>query len=587
MGASQSNLSDPHYGYDLVVAVTQASVNATLKQFLAGVSAPEVIACYVYDSSNNIVPIDYRTLIANADGADPFSVPPDAKPTTDPKLIKLTAANFAGAVKAMIGLPNVPLANIPPIATLGSGSSAPVLFNLLCSEFQITGFEYGPRGSASWINQSQPSGSGTPWYFSANVFLNDTTIDPNSPVPPAIQQRINDLRHQVQNAFTIQKLFLDLDTAILEAAPTIQGIPAGWVVWNLISQIFLGSYFTQLRQKGDPVLSYSFKVNAPRPTTLELGSVSRECSPLLQADKPPTPAQQAATTLVYVGSHSTTPPIPVAFAWNWVELGEVSAFSGVQAVRRDVFFTYFAGLINAETAPLCIATHVEMHHSGENFTISYSYQRSGSPQTFRPISPIGAPDGQGFTDVLALDFSNNSHDDSESSTHSVEIWGDYNYNLSGRVAVKGNQIRIQAHASVYMAFSHREVFVNYHDLSGKNYYDKTLTVLYTLGVDQNGALQVTQTHSTADNSAGWDFDPGGILGKFGFENELRGGVTKVAEGLAAALDRSFTGYVQAMTATINGYRAWVFPGNDAFTFKNLSFSSGQDLTAQLTYVNPN
>jgi hypothetical protein len=590
MSVLQSNLSDPHYGFDLVVAVTQASVNATLKQLLAGLAAPEVIVCYVYDDSNNLVPIAYQTLVANAKGSDPFTVPADANPATNPDLINLTAANFAGAVKARLGLPDVPLANLPPIATLGAGSSAPVLFNLLCAEFQIVGFEYGPRGSATWINQSQPSGSGAPWYFSANVFLNITTINPNSPVPPVVQQRIIDLQHQVQNAFTIQKLFLDLDTAVLEASPTIEGVPPGWAVWNLISSVFLSAYFTQLRQNGDPVLSYSFTVTAPRPTTLELGAVSRETSPLKQDGKPiekPTAAQADATTLVYVGSQSTTAPVPVPFPWNWVELNEVSQFSGVQAVRRDVFFTYLAKLINAEVAPLCIATNVHMSHSGEDFTIRYSNSRSTSPQSFRPVSPIGPPGTDGFTDVLSLSFVNNSHDDSESATHAVEIWGDYNYSLDGHVAVKGNQIRVSVTAVVYMEFKHREVFVNYTDLSGDKYYNKTLTVLYTLSVDQNGALKVTQTNGTAVNSAKWDFDPQGILGKFGFEDKVKDGVTSVDQELAAYLDKAFTGYVEEMTRTINGYRAWVFPGNDAFTFKNLSFSASQDLTAQLTYVNPN
>jgi hypothetical protein len=159
--------------------------------------------------------------------------------------------------------------------------------------------------------------------------------------------------------------------------------------------------------------------------------------------------------------------------------------------------------------------------------------------------------------------------------------------MTGRVAVKGNQIRIQIHATVYMEFRHHEVGVGYTDLPGRNYYDKTLTVLYTLGVDQNGALQVTETHGTQDNSAAWAYDPGGILGKFGFENKLRDAVTDVENKLAARIDSAFTTYVGQMTATINGYRAWVFPGNDAFTFKNLGFSSGSDLTAQLTYVNPN
>lgn len=590
MGASQSNLSDPHYGFDLVVAVTQQSVNATLKLLMLGLTAPEVTVCYVYDESNNLVPIDYATLVGNAHGSDPFAVPNGANPNTDQDLLNLSAANFAGAVKAQIGVPDLPLASLPPIATLGSGTSAPVLFNLLCAEFQIVGFQYGPRGSASWINATQPSVEGAPWYFSANVYLNSTTVDPQSPLPPAVAQRVAQLQHQVENAFSIQKLFLDLDTAVLASTPTIQGVPAGWSVWNLIMTVFLGAYFTQLRQSGEPVLSYSFTLDAPRPTTLQLGSVSRECDPLLDADgnpiSNPSPAQLNATTLVYLGSQSTTPPVPVPFAWNWVELSEVTAFSGVQSVRRDVFLTYLAGLVNSDVAPLCLETHVDFTHSGEDFTVSYSSNPSAAPGSFKPIIPLGAPGSDGFTDVLEINFANPASADEESSTKLVEIWGDYNYTLTGTVAFGGNQIRVQVQATAYMSFKHREVFVNYTDLDGANYYDKTLTVTYTLGVDQSGALQVSQTNSVVDSSTAWDFSPKGILGTFGFENDVKDGLTSVEQNLAAYIDDAFTGYVTNMTNTIDGYRAWVFAGNDAFTFKNVSFSQGLDLISDLTYVNP-
>lgn len=590
MSVSASDLSDPHYGFDLVVAVTQASINTTLKQLMAGLNAPEVTLCYVYDDHNNLVPIAFQTLVSDAKGSDPFAVPDGANPATNQDLINLAAANFAGAVRARLGLPNVPLANIPPIATLGAGSSAPVLFNLLCAEFQITGFQYG-RGSATWINKSQPSGAGSPWYFSANVQLNSTTINPDSPVPPAVQQRIAQLQHDPTSAFTIQKLFLDLNTAILESSPTIEGIPPGWPVWNLINTVFLGSYFAQLRRNGDPVLNYSFTMVAPRPATLQLGSIARECLPLMDHGQPisnPTPAQQQATTLVYVGTTSTTPPIPVPFAWNWVEPGDVNEISGVQAVRRDVFFNFLAGLINQQVGSLCIDTYLEMTHSGEkSFTIRYWVQRSSAPRSFQPVATIPPPDGDGFTTLLTINDNHNAHADETSGLDLNEIWGDYNYTLTGSVAVSQNQIRVQVRAQVYMLFGHREVLVDYTDLPGKNYYDKTLTVVYTLGVGQNGALQVTETHGVTDQSAPWDFDPKGILGKFGFENALKNGLTTAQQSLASSIDSSFTGYVQHMTEVINGYQGWVFPGNDAFTFKNVAFSTGHDLIAHLTYVNPN
>ena len=98
-----------------------------------------------------------------------------------------------------------------------------------------------------------------------------------------------------------------------------------------------------------------------------------------------------------------------------MELGrarnEVTAFSGVQAVRRDVFLIYFAGLINSEVANLCIATEVSMTHVGEKFWIGYHANKlSSSPQSFRPISPIGPPAADGFTDLLSLSFVNTAHD---------------------------------------------------------------------------------------------------------------------------------------------------------------------------------
>jgi hypothetical protein len=605
MSVSQSNLSDPRYGFDLVVAVTQRSINTTLKLLLDGLTDPEVTICYVYDDSNNLVPIDYETLKTNAHGSDPFQVPDGANPATNQDLKNLRDANFAGGVKAMLGLPDV--ASPPAIATLvadantAADANAPVLFNLLCAEFQITGFDYGPH--TTWTNASQPSG-GPAWYFSANVKLNSTAITPDAEVPKAVQQRISDLQHQVQNAFTIQKLFLDLDTAVPESSPTIQGPLAGSALWQLIEKVFMGAYFKQLRQKGDPVLSYSFTVDAPRPTTLELGSVSRECCPLLDASghpiTSPPPAQQNAatpaqdaTTLVYIGTQSRTPPVPVPFSWNWMESKEVREFSGVQSVRRDVFLTYLAGLINANVPSLCLTTNVNAKQDSDRVNaviITWDYpHRSSAPQYFRRITPIGGPGADGFTEILSLAYESLASADQRSKDGGTEFWTHYNYNLGGTVAVKGNQIRIKVEATLYLSVSHYEEIVlgPYNDLVGANYYDKTLTVLYTLGVDQDGVLQVTQTQpNLADNSAPWNWTARGLSGALGYEQDLQAKLTSFDQLLAGSLDSAITGYATDMKNTINGYRAWVFAGNDAFVFKDVSFSQGLDLIAQLTYVNP-
>lgn len=586
MSVSQSNLSDPHYGYDLVVAVTQASINATMKQLLAGLSSPEVTVCYVYNNEDNLVPIDYQTLIANAKGSDPFKVAAGTDPSTDKDLINLTNANFAGAVRAQLGLPNVPLGRLPSVVTLGEGASAPVLFNLLCSEFMITGFQYGPRNKVTWINQSQPTGDQNPWYFSANVNLNSAPITTGDTLPQAVRNRADQLQ-STANAFTIQKLFLDLDTAILTSSPTIVGIDPGWQVWNLITTIFLGAYFAQLREKGDPVLSYSFSVKAPKPATLNLGAVSRGCLPLLQNGQPisnPSPAQRAATTLVYYGSTSTIAPVPVPFTWNWVELSEVTAFSGVQAVRRDIFLNFFLALMNQEVAPLCIDPNIEMGGGGLEIWTRYTIAQSSNPAHFQPVSTIQAPGTDGFTTLATISYSHSSHGSFSLPLDFADETGDFNYSLTGAVGVSGNQIKVQVRASVYMYYGHGETaFAHYTDLPGANYYDKVRTVIYTLGVNKNGELQVVASASVKDDSAPWNLHLKGIATDQG----LTSGLTAAQAHLATYMDSVFSNYVDKLTSEINGYHGWVFPGNDAFVFKNLSFSVGQDLVAQLTYVQPN
>lgn len=603
MGVSQSNLSDyAKFGIDLVVAVTQASVNATLMQLVDGLQAPEVTLCYVYDIDGNLIPVDYRKLVEDAKGADPFTVPDGANPATDPRLANLSNAGFAGAVRAKLGLPDLPIESLPPIATLGSGSNAPVLFNLLCAEFQITGFALA-RGRIIWIDQSQPSGPGsTPWLYSAAISLNTadvpyvphgaaaTAVDTS--LPEAVRERAEQLRQSYPgSAFTIQKLFLDLDTAITRSNPVMIGVPQNWPVAGLINQVFLGAYFAQLRKSGDPVLAYNFTLPKVRATTLQLGAVSRECQALLdQNGKPinqPTPAQRNAATLIYLGNRESKPPAAVPFSWNWVELGDVTAYSGVQAVRRDVFFGWLAAMINPQLKPLCIEPHVYLHHVGGDFdTPSYWTTPSSAPATLSPVTQIGPPDQYGFADALMVEFDRYSYDDSENDIHSVEISSNFNYYLTCRVATNGDQLRTTLRATVLMDFKHREYMAHYTDLKPNNYYDNTVTCLYTLSAGLDGALTVDEDRSEASNSAPLEFDAKGLSGFLHRTDFIEKALHAVNTQLSGQLDGALRDTAKAISTTINGYGAWVFPGNDAFIFKNVAFSDSQDLTTRLTYANP-
>jgi len=593
MSAAESNLSDPRYGYDLVVAVTQASVNATMKEFLAHAETPEVVVCYVYDENNNLVVIDYEQLKSKAKGSDPFKVPNGAKPHVDQDLINLEEANFAGGFKAAIGLPELPLSQIPAIVTLKK-FGAPVLFNLLCREFQIVGFEYGPRGSSTWVDQAQPSGSGEAWYFSANVDLNVAGVPADDPsITPEVQARIDELNGAGKaGQFSIQKLLLDLDTAFVQSVPTIKGIEPGWPVWLLISRVFLKAYIDELKKSGKPVFGFTFEMNEPDRGTVQLGALAYETSALLDGEgRPipnPTPEEENAATLDYIGSTTTKRPTPVEFAWNWVELGEISSVSGVQAVRRDHFVEFLAAQLNQQTPSLTFEPQMSLTHDGETLYISYGVQRAAAAANFTPVA-VGPPDKEGFTEVLNVRYVHESSDSSETALHDCEIWGSFKYFLNGSVAFKGDEIRLVFHPQVWMDFSHREIFVNYHDLPGGYYYDKIRTVVWQLGVDQKGRLRVTALPEPpiVDNSKAWDFDPGGIIGTFTNDlDEVGKGFERIEKWLGEEIDFTLGSYLSEVNRLLNSTEGWVFPGADSFLFKQPEFARSMDLVADVTYSSP-
>src|SRR5215212_10864212 len=105
MSVNQSNLSASQYGYGLVVATTQGSLNATMKEFLSTGTEPEVVICYVADEKGDPTQISYESLKQQANGSDPFTIPDDADPTTNPDIANLFKARFMVGIKAKIGLP--------------------------------------------------------------------------------------------------------------------------------------------------------------------------------------------------------------------------------------------------------------------------------------------------------------------------------------------------------------------------------------------------------------------------------------------------------------------------------------------------
>jgi hypothetical protein len=561
MSISQSNLSST--GFDYVVAVTQDSINGTLEEYLYSATLPEVTLCYVYDTNNNPTPIAYATLVANANNTDPFAVP-DGTAGTDPRVVNLSNANFAFAIKAKLGLsPGVPPANLPPIVTLKAGQSN-VTYTLMFAEFVATEILYGPRSSMTWANKQQPSGE--PWTFEINVDLNFTDTDFTS-LPQAVQNQRQNLSGQT---FSIQQHFYDLNNAALESAPTFNNLPSNSLVNSFMQTDFISTYWASLKPSvqapgGGEVLGYGVSQTSSTPAS----SLAVTDLNFFTPDAAGT--EGAPLTLNYLCA-TNNDPLPdtthAGFGWNWIEPNEVSQYDGAVALNRNTFANYLnnapvvgAGSLDEYVASNCYQPWVKVTYEG-GIELKVKYQWSMSPGQ----SPSVSYPASGGT-ILSYSYSSATASDQaglNGDAGKMELSSTFDLTVS----VNGNQVTIVQHLVIW-------TYVRYlaTDDSG-NIVDKQITDVYTIGVDDEGQIKATLASSnTVDNSK--KPSANGFLNFWADVDTISDDVTQWAQSCIAT---------NLTDVPVSFVQNFVFPGGGTFSFTDASFSENQDLVSHITYA---
>jgi len=562
MSSVNSNLSSSQYGYDFVVATTQASINATMDEYISGLESPVVTMCYVMDQAGNPQVIDYATLITQAKGTDPFSVANGASLTSE-EVQNLSGVYFMYAFKAQIGLPPgyAPLTQggpaLPTIVTLGS-NTASVTYNLMCSEFTVVEASYGPRGIVSWLNQSQPSAAA--WIFTSQVDLRLTPTSVYGSLPAAVQAQIKNLGG---NAFSVQQLLFDLNNAALESVPTISGVTPGTPLYTGLQSAFIGAYFSELQKAGQPVLAYSIAQSTAPPASLTLTNLNMEVNPYMgtngQAVAEPSQQQQGLATLCYLcAANGNTLPAATAFSWNWIDATESSSYDGVIAINRNTFAKYFQAVLSPYVARNCYQSYVKLTLSGTTVNYGWSLKPGQTPTSVFPAA--------GST-VLTMTYSSSNSDQAglDGALGSMTMTTSMNVT----VEFTGSAIIITQHLVVYLDISG----VGDH-LTG-NIVDKTITDTYTLSVNATGGLIATLQTNSVNNS---QLPQASAFANFFTDDN------NIMDAVAGWVN-TFTG-TKFTDIPVTAAQSFVFPGGNTFTYEDVAFSDNQDLVSHITYVQP-
>jgi hypothetical protein len=541
-----------------VVATTQESINATMKEYLYNSVFPTVKMYWNQDANGNPIAVSYEDLMVQTKGTDPLKVA--NWKTGDPMNQDITNINqsqFYFAFEAAIGIPaNILPQNIPDIITLQNASQS-VIFNLICAQFTVVTCNFGRQGLTSFQSFTQPTDS--PWLFTSIVALKN--IINNSNLPANVQAQLNNFG---PDAFSVQQLIFDLDNAALESTPTISGVEPGTPAYTLLSQVFLGAYFTAMKANAQPVLNYSIIENVPEQnnSTLTLTNMELEVSPYVDptTNTQNNPNLNTLNYLCETNGNSLPPAVP--FAWNWVESSEESSFNGVISINRNIFANYLKNLLTDYVSQNCFKSFVRTWLSGifdQNIHYSWSLTPNQTPTITTPLTG---------TEVLNYAYSSTYTDASGLDDDMAKMTLTPSMNVS--VQFIGNTIVITQTLLIYIYIRVMQSSESW------NATNITITDTYTLAVDQNGQLtaslnSVKQDNSDPTPSANW------FIELFTGLDELVKDVDDWTKGFAQT---RFT------SLPLNIAQQFVFPGGKTFTFKDVVFSDNQDLVSHISYVQP-
>jgi hypothetical protein len=476
-----------------------------------------------------------------------------------------------------MGLPDFPLETIPNVILLDKGSVI-VTYNLFFKNFSILNAEPQRRGY-SWTNLSQADAP-APWVFQFNVKLDLNSSDSAfRHLPESVQRKVKNLNPD--SAFSVQQLYLDLNTAGLQSAPTVVGLEPTSTAYIYLTRVFINSYFKQLQEEqskdpanpdGNILLGYSVKPTKPsiRTSSIIPTDLTFMVSPFSDENGVPTKIYDLYTLNYLVMSDNHHMPAPVEFGWNWVEQSEERDYAGTMTIKKGMFASFLNQQLSSSLNSVCLVPSCSIHVNLIKVEWSYGYAREDTPQTYQVVN-------DGTSRVLTFSYSRSA---SDSGTF-VPNWGNITLidSLQSDIYLENNIIKTVTTATAYV---HIDVDGGVTEGNFVKYQTETS---YQIGVDQSGNLTVNLTTGSPHFSDLSDkIDPSG-WSEFVSLGEIDGVVNQIKSFWGVM--RSFLEHHDsAILAMLRGSGVWVFPGGKTFVFKDVYFSEHQDLVTHVTYVDP-
>lgn len=556
MSIQQSYLVQSNYGYDTVVAVSQRALNDIIKTYYYNTGQQNKFSeqtCYfTKDGAGNPVAISQASLLAQTGNTDPFNIPAwngsGAMPAGVSTMVNSAfyfAFKFRPGDPSGIGLGAVNYIKLNP-------AKETALYYLLCNSIQVV---FWNPDNKTWVNVTQTK-SGE---FNINASITLQNITDNTNLPPAVQAEVNNLGNTGLN---VQQLIFDLDSAVVDPTSSLPGLDNTCSVFAPLMNQFAIAYFNAYTAVGGPVLNYA--ITRQNAATLMPTAMNLYTNALVDANgnaiTNPTADQQNLATLNYLFSvNGDALPAGAQLNWNWLDDNgsDITNYNGAISIKRDAFAKYLQSQLNSYVLGLCWQPQITVGSNmwQDEYTVTYM-------QTTPPFSPFQSLNVNevdwGYSDQLL------AYVQSGNAQANGWVQGDYMKVITQCMFTVS--IDPSGTLSIFQVFYLQIDAVNNGTPWSGYPFNKSYKDTFSVTVDDQGNINFTNISSTSTDTSQNTNLPGYISDALRTYNIL---------GFANA---AFTQVPVTMP------RQFVFPGGNAFTFKDARFSEYSDLVCHVTYL---
>ena len=561
MSANASHLIDPHFGYDMVLATTQASINQTMKSYLKTVQGRQIniiVTSVKGSSSTNL--ISWDDFQKQSNGADPFTIPNGALYDDNKDMQNIKKARFKAGIRITLGLPENFDADqfntLPDIVNLADGASA-VTYRMLCANIVITAMNYDEDGPLPYVALSQNKTRNKAWTVvsKVNMVLNKSNKE-FAALPKAVQDQ---LKNMSGSMFDVSQLLFDLNNANLMTLPQIDGLDAGSDEANLLSKYFCNKYFTEMQTAGQPILAYTC-APTQQTSTFKPTDMNFHVSPLIKE------TDATLKTLDYIMSINGKPlPPGTDFTWDWLSAEDAKEQHGVISINRDTFRAYIKGIIFDQAKRQVFVPRVRNWLDG--FLDSELWFECHPDYPAVQDGDLKVTDFTTGSDnkLFTISYYSEANDEAGVNGALGAIQMSWKYDCS--VTASGNKI-VATSSFVVHLFIRGLQNKNDANIVSKNYVD-------TFELSINGAGQLFTKNSSTNEDHSTSDSVNDFSNFFADVNSVFNALKKIAY-----VGNQFQG------TKINELSNFVFPGAKTFLFRDFRFSDYQDLVCGIKYVDP-